>query len=219
MKTIHLMTLITMFVVFNSCDKNEDLYGKKTLKGRLYVTNTFNGSGQPKLLVNTEIRISFNHNNPSLNYDRAVKTDENGFYIFNNLPDKDFRVFCQTTIDGLRYNLLGDLKGNLENQDLYLIPDPDYLKGLILKVTDINMQNISNIRVGIYSSRILANRDSDYSLTQPITTNTLGEVFFTDRRNGKYFVKVLDSLGIYRFQGLDSANITGNLDIKTMVVH
>ncbi|HOX76747.1 MAG TPA: carboxypeptidase-like regulatory domain-containing protein [Bacteroidales bacterium] len=216
----------TILCMFTSCERNEgilsdenrDLFGDKISSGRLFFTNDVTGSGLPNVLANTEIRLSFSGKNPATSYDRSVISNENGYYTFNNLPDDSLRFFSQITRDDIVFSLDESLSAAQTNKDFYLKANPDYLKGIVISVNDSLGGGIPKVRVGIYSSRLFAERDTSYQYTTPKPANDFGKLFFQNIPVGMHYFKVTDSLGTYWFYGYDSLLISGELDNLTLKV-
>jgi hypothetical protein len=209
MKTIYSLTLFFVILILSGCTKpDEELFGTETLTGRVMYQNNITGNGLETVLPNAEVKLSFKDNVGYSTYDAIVTSNQDGYFTFKNLPKQaQYYMYVQATVDNINYSYKG-----VNTDKMVLTANMDFVKGLALVITDTAEGKIPNLKIGLYGSFLLAQSDTAYQFTTPVSSNNYGIAFFPNLAPGTYYAAAHDSIGNMLFTAYDTVIISNSFE-------
>jgi len=200
-----------------SCNKyaqtKNDLRGNNYISGIVYLENDYSTNGLLTPLINHFVQIKDTTELSSPDYLYAVKTDSNGYFIFQNLRNAvSYTVFATDTLSGVSYygNLIVVLSNDTapkNNAVLVLTPDSAQQNGFIYTVMDSAHDIIANCQVCVFSSPLLFNQDSCSGAIFNLKTNSFGLASQFSISPGTYMTQATAIFGKDTLRGQDSSLI------------
>src|SRR5689334_15703161 len=98
-----IFVIIFCSIILIQCKKkyvnpyDDNLYGDKTLSGRVYFSNQITGTGILQVAKEVHLYLSFSGTPSTLDYDVTTVADTNGYFSFKNVPSGS-TIFAQMQI-------------------------------------------------------------------------------------------------------------------------
>jgi hypothetical protein len=202
--------IIFLFVtlVFVACKKETD-FGDGYVHGKVYLSDKYTSTGNNEPLANAVVRIQYADKDTINGYLYSVKTDNDGYFIFENtLKDKEYLVFAETEKSNtanpkIIFYSSKTVNSSTEQISLVLTPDNKKQNALFITTADQFGGKLQNVNVYVYSSRVLATADSG-------AVNGTGSAFqFQSDAFGRVFkTNIKDSVFI------NAKGVYGNITLK-----
>ncbi|MFB6457043.1 hypothetical protein ACE38W_17360 [Chitinophaga sp. Hz27] len=205
--------LIILFA-FSSCYKLKgDLSGQSYIRGRLFLTDTITRHAIDSSLGKKTVIISYN-NNDTLNYLLSTVTDNDGYFLFQNLQaGQTYRVYYEETVNGLTYTAQRIITAPQDTLILSASPALKKQTGLRVTITDGNGGYIAKVPICIFSSPVGGfNNNSCDGSSYSMTTNASGTDAIFSIPAHKYYILAKVNLGDM------TLNLTTTADVKDSVV-
>ncbi|MEO6540541.1 MAG: hypothetical protein ABIN74_06120 [Ferruginibacter sp.] len=200
MKAIKILSAFCLLVFFFACNK-DDVKGKGEISGTLYYRNTLTGIGDSIKIPNTDLFIQFEDRGTS-SYLYKVPTDAGAKFIFTNLDkNKNYYIFKTWESDGVKYLLKELHKPDQKDISLVLIPDEAAQSGFQLSVIDSLNTPVSNMKLWVFTNKILADNNDTLGNIFSITTNNYGKAFKLGIQPGNYYINAKDTIGNINLKG------------------
>lgn len=212
--------LLLVFFAFNSCNKNNvkgDLSGKEYIRGRLFLTDTLTQHVIGTPLANKTLTISYADNADTLNYLFSIKTDDQGYFVFQNLkPDKLYRIFYEEEINGIYYS--GRVNSNASVDSLRLTASLALKKqnGIYYSVTDPSGGPVKGAKLCVFANTSAYQSGNCDLANYPLTSNEAGQAFKIDVLKGTYFVLGSFTINNTNYTFKDTIQVADTIVFKKM---
>ncbi|WP_462249892.1 transthyretin-like family protein [Ferruginibacter sp.] len=202
--------IISLFLValLAACKKESD-FGNGYVHGKVYLADKYTSTGNNEPLANATVRIQYTDKDTVNGYLYSVKTDNDGYFIFENtVKDKEYLIFSETEKTNttnpkiIFYNSKA-VKSATDQISLVLTADNKKQNALFITTADQFGGKLQNVNVFVYSSRVLATADSG-------AVSGIGSAFqFQSDTYGRIFkTNITDSVFI------NAKGVYGNVTLK-----
>jgi len=204
------------------CEQSEfnDLSGPKTLKGRVLLKDTINGSSYDVPVKSIEVFLA--DLKDTAIFLNSVRTDKDGYFSFGGIdPAVGYKVYARIDTGAVKY--YGELRyeiGKLEeNKDrsLMLYPALDIQNGMHVVVQDAGKARMPGVTVWVYTNRSFYNAGTVEGKTLELTTNASGIANKMNLAPQTYYLRVKGRIGNIDISGTDSTTLTAAA-INTVVL-
>ncbi len=184
--------------IVSACRKGIE-FDEQYIRGRVFMTDTITGFIKDIPVKNKRIFLS---TGDTLNYLYSTQSDNEGYFIFNLLSDKNnsYTIFAYDTVPGVVY-YSGIVKANRGAKDvvLQLYPNSKIQNGVVLYSRDSQNAALPSVTYKIYNNATLAlaNTGSGFLYVQ---ADTSGKGYKLNLAPGDYWVNAERTIDPFFYQ-------------------
>jgi len=188
-----ILFILSVFFL-SACDEElpeSDLTGDKYIRGRLFLVDTLTQQANGLPLAKKKITISYTSSSDPNNFLMSTTTDEEGYFIFQNLKNAIvYTIRYEEKVGDIIYTANKEVKAPNDTMRLNAFIATSKQPGFYFTVLDPAGNRISNINVCVYKNELLFNEStaceaSDFQLKSDV----YGRVYKFGILPGKYFLK------------------------------
>ncbi len=220
--TIALIITTTLFLV--ACEKykkaKNDADGNLYLHGRVFYNDDITTTGTVKQLGKTVVKIGYPADN-GVNYLYTTTADDEGYFVFKNLSSEtDYLILADSTVNGIKFTgrLPIKINASLDTARLILQPNEVTQNGFVYTVKDNLGGIVKDCAVCVFSSFVLASRDTCAGSTYQLTTSEYGRANKMNISPGTYVTVFRGGSDTLILKGRDTITITANGIVRKSVI-
>jgi hypothetical protein len=220
MKKGTIILLITC-LYFNCNKKNVegDLSGKEYIRGRLFLYDTITQNLIASPLANKTINIAYADSPDTLNYLFSIKTDDQGYFIFQNLTkNKKYRVYYEEKINDIYYTGLALSYAPIDTLKVDATLSYKKQNGIYYSIRDSLGGAIKGVKVCIFSNVTTYNTGSCDASNYSLTTDEFGHAYKFNLIQGNYYVQASIKINNLNFSLKDTISIRDSIVSKELVL-
>lgn len=218
-----LLFILTSFIlVFSVCNKpmpNDFLAGDEYVRGRLFLLDTFTQQAVGQPLAKKKVTISLAASTDTVNYFLSTETDDNGYFVFQNLKkDTSYTVRYQETVGGVIYSARRTVTAPFDTLRITAEVAQGSQNGLQLTVLDPSGAVVKGAKVCVFNSASIAgyNTNGCDGNTYELTTDIAGHTSkYAIPQQKYYFNAKLEVNGIPLF-AKDSVEVGSSIKFHTI---
>ncbi len=184
---------VSIVFISLSCNKNSvegDLSGKEYIRGRLFLTDTIAQRVTAVPQAAKLINISYGNVSDTLNYLTTVKTDDQGYFIFQNLKkDKPYRIYYEEKVNGIYYSAVARTNAPVDTLHLNASLALKKQNGLFYYVSDPSGGAIKGVKVCVFSNPTAYSSGNCDNANYPLTSDENGHAYKIDMSKGIYYIQ------------------------------
>jgi hypothetical protein len=215
--------LLILYILVSSCGKDRisgDLSGKEYIRGRLFLTDTItqNSIGLP--LGKKRITLSYAGSTDTLNHLFSTTTDDEGYFLFNNLRgDKLYSLYYEEKIGQLTYIAKDTVKASTASKVITAQLVLNKQNGLYLTVVDAQNNKLNNAQICVFSSPFFYNTGSCDASSFKMTTDDYGRASKFNIPNGIYYIITSKKANDFTFIKKDTISVEDTVVTKIIKLH
>ena len=217
-----LLPIILIGFFINSCNKSNvkgDLSGKEYIRGRLFLYDTLTQWALGTPLSNKTINISYRDSPDTLNYLFSTKTNDQGYFTFENLKaNVKYRLYYEEKINDIYYTAKTFSNASVDTLRVYADLAINKQNGIFYQITDKTGGPVKGAKVCIFSNLTSFNSGVCDASNYSLTSDDHGRAYKFNISHGIYYVQgsILLNNTNYRFKDTVSVENTIVFTKKTL---